>query len=178
MIILTNHTNLQYYRHPQKINRRVARYIGFLEDFNYQLKHIPRAKNHANALLRRPDYDDGMADNDQVTALPNTVFAQVLATTTLDKKIHSHQWAAQGQLEAWQKQYKLTWENDGGWHKGEALVVIGNKEDKKALLENYHNSLMVGHLGVAKTYAVLRWDYWWPRMHGFIQEYVRGCGRC
>ena len=75
VIILTNHTNLQYYRHPQKINRRVARYISFLEDFNYQLKHISGAKNHANALLRRPDYDDRMADNNQVTALPNAVFA-------------------------------------------------------------------------------------------------------
>ncbi len=37
---------------------------------------------------------------------------------------------------------------------------------------------MVGHPGVAKTYVALRWDYWWPRMHGFIQEYVRGYGRC
>jgi len=96
----------------------VARYISFLEDFNYQLKHIPGAKNHADALSRRPDYNNGMVDNNQVMALPNTVFAQVLATTTLDKKICSHQWAAQGQLEAWQKQHKLTWENNGGWHKG------------------------------------------------------------
>jgi len=91
-----------------------------------------------------------------------------LATTTLDKKIHSHQQTAQGQLEAWQKQHKLTWKNNSSWHKGEALVVIGNEEDKKALLENYHNSPTVGHPGVAKTYAALRRDYWWPEMCGFV----------
>ena len=50
VVILTDHANLQYYRHPQKINWRVARYINFLEDFNYQLKHIPGACNHADAL--------------------------------------------------------------------------------------------------------------------------------
>ena len=35
VIILTDHANLLYYRHPQKINRQVARYINFLKDFNY-----------------------------------------------------------------------------------------------------------------------------------------------
>ena len=35
--VLTDHTNLQYYWHLQKINQRVAQYINFLEDFNYQL---------------------------------------------------------------------------------------------------------------------------------------------
>lgn len=75
VVILTDHTNLQYYQHPQKINRRVARYINFLEDFNYQLKHIPGAKNRADALSRRPDHDDGMGDNEHVVALPNAVFA-------------------------------------------------------------------------------------------------------
>jgi len=39
--VYTDHANLQYYHHPQKINQRVVRYIGFLEDFNYQLRHIP-----------------------------------------------------------------------------------------------------------------------------------------
>jgi len=75
VIILTDHTNLQYYHHPQKINRRVARYIGFLKNFNYQLKHISGTKNHADTLLRRLDYNDTTVDNNQVMALPNAVFA-------------------------------------------------------------------------------------------------------
>ena len=74
VLILMDHTNLQYYRHPQKINRRIARYINFLEDFNYQLKHIPGICNHADTLLRRPDYDDSAEDNKQVVALPDSVF--------------------------------------------------------------------------------------------------------
>jgi hypothetical protein len=65
----------------------VARYINFLEDFNYQLKHIPGIRNHADALSRRPDYDDGTEDNQQVVALPDSVFIRLLSATTLDEKI-------------------------------------------------------------------------------------------
>jgi len=65
VIILTDHANLQYYCYLQKINRWVVRYryINFLEDFNYQLKHIPGPCNHADALSRRPNYDNGSQDN-------------------------------------------------------------------------------------------------------------------
>jgi hypothetical protein len=82
-----DHTNLQYYRHLQKINRQVARYINFLEDFNYQLKHVPGIRNHTDALSRRPDYDDGAEDNQQIVALPDEVFTRVISTATLDEKI-------------------------------------------------------------------------------------------
>jgi hypothetical protein len=74
VIVLMDYANLQYYRPPQKIYRRVARYINFLEDFNYQLKHILGVKNHMDALLRRPDHHDGTGDNEQVVALPNDMF--------------------------------------------------------------------------------------------------------
>ncbi len=76
VIIFTNHANLQYYWHLQKINWRVACYVNFLKDFNYQLKHIPSVKNWANALSQRPDHNDRTGDNEQVIALPNAVFCQ------------------------------------------------------------------------------------------------------
>ena len=79
VVILTNHANLQYYWHPQKINRRVAWYINFLEDFNYQLKHIPGVKNRVDALSRRPDHNDEMGDNKHVDTLPNAVFAWMIS---------------------------------------------------------------------------------------------------
>ena len=52
VIVWTDHANLQYYRHPQKINRRVARYIATLGDYNLELRHLPGTKNHADALSR------------------------------------------------------------------------------------------------------------------------------
>ena len=91
VVILTDHANLQYYHHPQKINCRVARYIATLADFNLELKHLPRIKNCADPLSRRLDYDDRSNDNEQVTALPDTLFTKVIETTALDQQIQKRQ---------------------------------------------------------------------------------------
>ncbi len=52
IIILTDHKNLQYYRNPQCINRRVAHYLPKLADYNFQLIHQPGTANKADALSR------------------------------------------------------------------------------------------------------------------------------
>jgi len=50
--ILTDHKNLQYYCNPQRINRRVARYLPKLADYNFQLVHQLGTANRADALSR------------------------------------------------------------------------------------------------------------------------------
>ena len=60
----TDHTNLQYYQHPQKINQRVAWYISMLADYNIELKHLPGTKNCANPLSRWPDHNNGSNNNE------------------------------------------------------------------------------------------------------------------
>jgi hypothetical protein len=37
VVVLTDHKNLGHYCHPQKINRRVARYLHYLVDFDLEL---------------------------------------------------------------------------------------------------------------------------------------------
>jgi hypothetical protein len=46
--VWTDHANLQYYRQPQKVNRRVARGINFMAEFPLELKHIAGRKNRAD----------------------------------------------------------------------------------------------------------------------------------
>jgi hypothetical protein len=48
--VFVDHVNLTYYRHPQKIPRRVARYINDLSKYNFDLKHITGPTNRADAL--------------------------------------------------------------------------------------------------------------------------------
>ena len=127
--VLTNHANLQYYRHPQKINRRVARYINFLEDFNYQLKHIPGSRNHADALSQRPDYDDRLGDNDYTIALPDEVFVKVISIANLDKRIRQQQRVDHQKIEGWKNKYHLHEGSDGAWYKAGAVVVTGEDGD-------------------------------------------------
>ena len=50
VVVLTDHENLVHYRHPQKINQQVARYLHTLADFNLELQHIPGSTNKSDAL--------------------------------------------------------------------------------------------------------------------------------
>ena len=87
VIVLTDHSNLQYYRHPQKIGRHVAQYISLLGDYDIELKHLPGIKNCANPLSRRPDHDNGSGDNKNVIALPDKLFIKMIETTVLDQQL-------------------------------------------------------------------------------------------
>jgi hypothetical protein len=73
-----DHANLLHYRHPQTVNRRVARYILTLADYNLEIHLRPGLLNKADALSRRPDYDNGKEDNKDVTPLPSSLFIEVL----------------------------------------------------------------------------------------------------
>jgi hypothetical protein len=50
LVIYTDHDNLCYYQHPQKLNHRIACYIVFLADFNFELVHLPGKRNQADPL--------------------------------------------------------------------------------------------------------------------------------
>ena len=76
--IFSDHPNLQYWRDPQKISRRVAREVLELADYDYEIHHLKGKENgRADALSRRPDYDQGKGDNEGVTVLPDAVFVKV-----------------------------------------------------------------------------------------------------
>ena len=49
-------------------------------EFDFEIHHIPgKANSRADMLSRRPDYDQGMRDNENIIVLPENVF--VRATT-------------------------------------------------------------------------------------------------
>ncbi len=74
--IYMDHSNLQYWKEPQKINRRVAREFQELSEYEFTLKHIPGTSNtRADALSRRTNQNEGKEDNSNVTILPSEVFA-------------------------------------------------------------------------------------------------------
>ena len=76
--IYSDHKNLQYWKSPQHINRRIAREVLELSEYNYKIHHVKGKENaRADALLRWPDYHQGEDDNQAVTVLPEHVFVQM-----------------------------------------------------------------------------------------------------
>ena len=84
IIVHTDHTNLMYWRQPQKISRHIARQVLELEEYNIKLQHVPGKNNgRADVLSRRPDYDQGTNDNQDITVLPDRLFIRALASQEL-----------------------------------------------------------------------------------------------
>ena len=52
VMVWTDHNNLTFYRHPQTISSRVARYILRMAEYDLVLKHKPRTLNRADYLSR------------------------------------------------------------------------------------------------------------------------------
>jgi len=77
IIIYSDHLNLQYWRLPQRISRRVAREVLELSEYDFEIRHLPgRLNGQADALSRRQGYNQGEDDNKNVVILPDHVFVR------------------------------------------------------------------------------------------------------
>jgi hypothetical protein len=43
--ILTNHANLQYWKAPWNLNQRTARWHADLQEYDYEIQHVPGKAN-------------------------------------------------------------------------------------------------------------------------------------
>ncbi len=50
-IILTDHTNLQYWKAPKNLNRRTARWHADLQEYNFEIHYIPGKTNTGPDIL-------------------------------------------------------------------------------------------------------------------------------
>jgi hypothetical protein len=75
--VKSNHKNLQYFREPQKVTGRQARWIQFLQDFDYSLTHVPGHTNTiANLLSQRKDLNKGVNTKEPCILLPSSLFSK------------------------------------------------------------------------------------------------------
>ena len=76
--VLTDRANLMFWKNPQKVNRRVARWFTTLQDYNLKIKHVP-GKLHvaADMLSCPPNADKGEEDNQNLTLLPLELFVRL-----------------------------------------------------------------------------------------------------
>ena len=137
MIVHTDHANLMYWCQPQKISRRITRQVLELEEYNIKLLHVPRKNNScADALPRRPDYDQGVTDNQNVTVLPDKLFICALASQDLKRDKEA--------LKPWVDPHKLK-QISGTWWEGNQLVVTADTPSRPTIVQMHHDPPAYGH---------------------------------
>jgi hypothetical protein len=96
-IVITDHTNLQYYHYPHKIGPWIAGYIGRQEEYPIHLMYKPRKTNRADALSQCPAFAPDPHNDKPVIALPADLFVQPNHQSSTSKFYHDQ---SKGQLSA------------------------------------------------------------------------------
>jgi Integrase zinc binding domain len=175
--VLTDHLNLKYYRHPQKISHCVTRYLPKMAEFDFELVYKPGTTNKADHLSCRPDYNDGSLDNQDVTILPPHLFIHTSTVSDLEQLVLNAQLVNPDLLHLWASCFNLT-ETDSAWYHGSTLVIVEDNELRREVLSLYHDHRLAGHPGISKTLDLLTQDYWWLTVKDFVISYVKGCAVC
>jgi hypothetical protein len=175
VMVFTVHKNLEYYRHPCHINRRVTRYISQLADYNFKLVHFPGTANKADALFRRPDYDKGNEDNKDVLVLPPHLFAQATTFSSIDNRARACQLQQTVLLEQWANTFPLKMISNLYWYR-DRLVIVDNLPLRRGVISLYHDSPTASHPGILNTTWIVAHNYWRPNLKQTISEYIKGLG--
>jgi reverse transcriptase-like protein len=84
--VRTDHKNLQYFHQPQKITGRQARWMEFLQDFDFVLDHIPGHTNTITDLLsHQKDLNKGVDSQTHVLLPPSLFLRCILRPDILHK---------------------------------------------------------------------------------------------
>ena len=76
--VLTDHQNLTYFKKPQNLNRRQARWVMDLQEYDFVIKYRPgKANTKADILLWRTGHDRGENDNQGVILLKEELFVRL-----------------------------------------------------------------------------------------------------
>ena len=170
VIVCTDHNNLRYWWDPQKISRRIAREVLELADYDIEIHHLQGKDNgRADTLSRREDHDPGDHDNEDVTVLPDHLFARAtqVERLTQDNDV----------IRRWVDPHRLKYIG-GQWMKDNRQVITGSLVIRRTLIKSLHDLPAYGHPGISRTIDFIERSYWWPGLRCDVAEYVRGCGEC
>ncbi len=182
--IWTDHQNLQYFRKPQKLNRRQARWVTELVEYHFSLHHKPGASNKkADLLSRRADHDTGKEDNDEVIVLKPEHFRALVMPTI--EEVHTKIKQATLDHHQWDKNVSASLNHDRGMKLDDGLIYYNhriyipqNHALRGEIIAASHNHITAGHPGIEKTKELVLQEYWWPKMKKDIENYVHACETC
>lgn len=183
--VWSDHQNLSYFRQPQKFNRRQARWLMELANFDFKITHKPgKVMAKADALSRRADYDKGENNNEDITLLPDHHFRSVSIDLVTSDSIYQRIRNSSVERESYVQKCILA--KDNGWLVNtdglvlfnDKLYVPADKRIRDNVISIHHDSVMAGHLGRAKTLELVTRTYWWPRVRADVYAYMTGCEDC
>ncbi|XP_056850830.1 uncharacterized protein LOC130500129 [Raphanus sativus] len=161
-IIHTDHQSLRHLKGQQKLNKRHARWMEFIETFPYVIKYKQGKENVvADALSRRYTLLSALE-----TKLLGFEFIKDLYASDQDFK------------EIFRKCTKVAY---GKYFQSSGFLFFDNRlcvpqcSLRELFLREAHGGGLMGHFGVKKTYKAVHDHFYWPSL---MKDVERICGRC
>ena len=163
-MIHSDHESLKYLKGQSKLNKRHAKWVEFLEQFPYVIKHKQGKINVvADALSRR--------------YMLNVLDVQFLSFDNIKEIYKDDIDFSLIYQECLKGGHKGFFIHDGFLFKGKRLCVPQGSL-RQSLLREAHEGGLMGHFGVAKTLDTLHEHFFWPHMCKSVHIFCDKCIAC
>lgn len=164
-VIHTDHESLKHLKSQQKLNKRHARWIEFIETFPYVIKYKQGKENIvADALSRR-------------YTLLSTLDAKLLGFEQL-KDLYENDSDFQEIYKACEKFGSGHYFRQDGFLFYDNRLSVPNCSVRDLLVREAHGGGLMGHFGIAKTLKVMQEHFQWPHMKRDVERICNRCVTC
>ena len=183
--IRCDHSNLAYYRSPQKLTRRQARWTAEIQPYQFIFTFVPGKQNsRADALSRRPDYEKGEHDNEDITVFPDTKFRALRTKKSKKPKLKEQILRYSNLIEKEVEEERLNpssyWfqTDDGIWYFKHQIYIPNHSPLRDHILSLHHNTPSAGHPGPEPMTNLIARRYYWPSLKDDVKLYCQTCETC
>jgi hypothetical protein len=170
----TDHNGLKYLFDQPTLNARQIRWLEFLCEYDFDIKHIKGKENKVvDALSKKVHELHATAISMHITEIKDRIFDAANADLQYKRLVAKLQ-----QHEKPQTKEIYTLGTDGLLLHKSRVYVTNVRELKLAILKEMHNVTYVGHLGYQKTVAAVKSHYFWLGLKKEIAEYIARCMEC
>jgi len=189
--IWTDHKNLQYFMASQKLNQKQARWVLYLLQFSFTLKHIPgKSMGKADGLSRRLDWQDGVERDNKNQKLVKLEWIRkaetIIEKENLKERIRKVQEGNEKVVKAVEELKKAgikmlrneEWEVEDRIVMKEGRIYVPEGDLRRKIIQLHHDTPVGGHGGRWKTMELIGRNYWWLGITKEVGRYVDRCDTC
>jgi hypothetical protein len=179
--IFTDHKSIGYIFTQPELNLRQRRWLELIKDYNLEVHYHPEK---ANVVADALSCKSHVPDEEPLPLSHSAMLAQVALVSKLLEQIIAEQRYDDleiphiKKLMAEGRGSHFSIDEQGVVKYKNRLVVPGNDELRRKILDEAHQSKLFIHPGSNKMYHDLRQLYWWSNMKQNITKYIAKCDIC
>ena len=164
-VIHSDHESLKYLKGQGKLNKRHAKWVEFLEQFPYVIRHKKgKANIVADALSRR-------------YALLSMLETKLFGLEPVKEMYVNDEHFAEIYV-ACEKMSQNGYYRHNGFLFKESKLCVPNCSIRELLVKESHAGGLMGHFGIKKTLETLQEHFYWPKMKHDVYKFCEHCIVC